>query len=182
MHDVLLGMFVVLFIPASMYRAINHRVRKEWAVYVTLFVELLLEIALVVYYVLYLYFDKERRMFAQLAWHAVWLFYQCLIIYKLLPVFICLPFNCIQKRHNALFHSITGGSRPVAGTPDTETFVSGTPVPEEHVKESRVSEEHHNQKEARVSMEHENRRLSKQSHGSATKRHEEWKTLDTVFH
>ena len=43
----------------------------------------------------------------QLAWHAVWLFYLCLIIYKLLPVFICLPFNCIQKRHNALFHFLS---------------------------------------------------------------------------
>ena len=54
-HDMPLGLFVVLFIPAWMYRAINHRVRKEWAVFLTIFVELLLESALVMYSMLYLY-------------------------------------------------------------------------------------------------------------------------------
>ena len=174
-HDVLLGVFVVFFIPAWMYRVINHHLRKERAVYLTLFVELLLEIALVVYYVFgtgttFLYFDKESRTFAQLVWHAVWLLQLSLIIYKLLPVFICLPFNCIKKRHDALFHSITGGMRPVVGTPDSGTVDTGTPVSEEHLNRS--------QKEARVSVEHDNRRLSAQSRGSAKSRHEE----SNVFH
>ena len=109
-HDVLLGVFVVFFVPAWMYRAINHRVRKEWAFYLTLFVELLLEIALVVYYVLYLYFYKERRTFAQLVWYAVWLLHLSLIIYNLLPVFICFSFINAPGRRAALYASITGGT------------------------------------------------------------------------
>ena len=109
-HDVLLGILVVLFIFAYIFRSANTRMRKEWAIYVTLFVELLLESALVVYYVLYLYFDKPSHT-SQVVWHGVWIFHLSLIIYRLLPVFICFPFICIPGRRAAFFKSITGGRR-----------------------------------------------------------------------
>ena len=108
-HDVPLGLFVVLFIPAWMYRAINHRVRKEWAVFLTIFVELLLERALVMYSMLYLYLDKQKRTFSQVLWHAVWMFHLSLIIYKLLPVFICFSLFNTPGLRSALYASITGG-------------------------------------------------------------------------
>ena len=48
-EDVLIGIFVMLFLHAWIYRAIIHHSRKEWSVYLTLFLEMVLEIALVVY-------------------------------------------------------------------------------------------------------------------------------------
>ena len=109
-NDVLLGVLVVLFILAYIFRSANTRLRREWAVYVTLLVEMLLEIALVVYFVLYLYTVKPSHT-SQVVWHAVWIFHLSLIIYKLLPIFICLPFICIPGRRAAFFKSITGGRR-----------------------------------------------------------------------
>ena len=82
--DVLLGVFVVLFILAYIYRSVKTRLRHEKVVYATLFVELLLETALVLYYVIHLFVDKfGRKHFALVMWHVVWIIHLSLIIYKL---------------------------------------------------------------------------------------------------
>ena len=77
--DVLLGVIL-----AYIYRSVKTRLRHEKVVYATLFVELLLETALVLYYVIHLFVDKSgRKHFGLVMWHDVWIIHLSLIIYKL---------------------------------------------------------------------------------------------------
>ena len=89
--DVLLGVLVVLFLPAWIYRSWDTPNRSAVAVYATLFVEMLLEIALVLYYVSLPFVDEKSRTFALVGYHAVWMFHLSLIIYKLLVLFVSIP-------------------------------------------------------------------------------------------
>ena len=113
--DVLLGVFVVLFILAYIYRSAKTWLRHEKVVYATLFVELLLETALVLYYVIHLFVYKSSRThFALVMWHVIWIIHLSLIIYKLLVLlvwFLYLKYWGIQQNLADLTSKITGSTK-----------------------------------------------------------------------
>lgn len=89
--DVLLGVFVVLFIGTWIYRSANTRIRTSAAIYITLGVELVLEIGLFMYYLIHVCVEIRRGMMSGslVVWHIIWMLHLLLIIYKLSLVFAC---------------------------------------------------------------------------------------------
>ena len=67
----LLGVLVVLFLHAWIYRSWDTPNRSAVAAYATLFVEMLLEIALILYYMILPFVDEKSRTFSLLGYHAV---------------------------------------------------------------------------------------------------------------
>lgn len=104
--DDVFGGFVVLFVVAWIYRSIGTRVWNPKAVYITLAVELLLETAFLVYYVLYAYLIEEWLSYRQHFWHAVWMLHLLLIGYNPLVGLVPLLFSMSPRQ---LYAHFTGG-------------------------------------------------------------------------
>lgn len=106
--NVLLGVLVVLFIGAWRLRSRN---TSRGMVCITLLVELLLDVAIVVFYLVYLCL-LEGLHFWQRLWHLLWMIHLTLLIYKLLCVFdICCFKLYKQERRLDVYADIIGAEK-----------------------------------------------------------------------
>ena len=121
---VVLGVLVVLFIAAYIYRSWKTRLQYQVVMYLTLFVELLLEITLVVYFVIRLFNKRSSLSFSQLVWHVVWIFHMGLIIFKLVGLLVWFIFYLISGDLAKLTEFITGENKKHDGASDNTSLFS----------------------------------------------------------
>lgn len=122
--DGLLGVFVVLFIAAWIYRTQDCFAQYRYAevVFGTIFLELILEIVLLIYFMFGMFGHKKNNTFGVIVWHLVWMFHLLLLIYKLFVVHYCFLDNKLLRKE--LLESITGSKKPDSGPRGVGTNVT----------------------------------------------------------